>query len=338
MGLVCGLLAGASLAQSLARPEEIPVIPRPPGPVVIDGRLEDAWLTAAPLLLDRPEQAFWGGPQALSGQVYLLMDERNLYLGAEVSDDHPLLNDSTGGDSIFDGSGVVLYFGGQELQDTPGLVMPSLAPFEFRLGMGLGRGGKPIMAVALQGAAGGPVVGGELAARERADGSGYLLEAKIPLSTFRFTPREGQRIELDVALHYTAGQPGADGRIHLNTGMTWHGTVFNYAGSRDWGRAWIWERGQIPPPRALPAPPQVQATVQVAGDTAWQINGYSEIRRALFGGRIQGNTGAVKDLPEFVSLVKEAGFESFFYYIYPQNLTSSASWPPGGSQRKEQFL
>ena len=182
------------------------------------------------------------------------------------------------------------------------------------------------MAVALQGAAGGPIAGGELAARKRPDGSGYALEARIPLSAFRFTPRGGQEIELDVALHYANGQPGADGRFHLSTGMVWHGTVFNYASSRAWGRAWVWKRGPTPPPRALPAPPQVQATVRVAGDTAWQINGQAQIRRALFGGRIQGNTKAVKDLPEFVSLIKEAGFESFFYYLYPQNLVLHGDW------------
>lgn len=333
MGLVCGLLVSTSLALPPAGPEEVPVIGRPPGPLVIDGRLEDAWRAAQPLVLDQADQVvtfwvreYWKGPQTLSGKIYLLMDDRNLYLGAEVSDDYPLLNDSTGGESIMDGSSVLLYFGGQELQDIPGLVLPNLAPFEFEVTMGLGRGGQPVLTLVPHGAAGGAVEGGELAALKRPDGAGYVLEAKIPLSNFRFTPREGQRIELDVGLNHTDGQPGADGRIHGMMRMMWHGTVWNYLGPRDWGRAWVWKQGQTPPPRALPAPSQVQATVRVAGDTAWQINGDTQIRRALFGARIQGNTKGVKDLPEFVSLVKEAGFESFFYYIYPQNLVLHGDW------------
>ena len=47
------------------------------------------------------------------------MDERYLYLGADVSDDHPLLNDSTGGDSIFDGSCVVLLLRGTGVAGHP---------------------------------------------------------------------------------------------------------------------------------------------------------------------------------------------------------------------------
>ena len=68
LGLLLALSSGAWSAVASATPEEVPVIPRPPRPLAIDGRLEDAWLTAAPLLLNRPGQAFWGGPQALSGK------------------------------------------------------------------------------------------------------------------------------------------------------------------------------------------------------------------------------------------------------------------------------
>ncbi len=314
---------------------------------MIDGRLEDAWYVAEPLMITGLSQVVlvnnkgkadladvdvnqvWKGPQTLSGKIYLLMDEANLYLGADVTDDHPMVNQGTKG-GVFDGTSLELYFGGRDRRDHPELTTPGYAPFEYQVELALDREGQPTIWFGPQapsserGASNGPAVGGELAAQKKPDGSGYVLEAKIPLTNFRFTPKAGQKIELDVGLNRAAAQPGAGGKIHRELQMMWHGEAGNFEKSNAWGRAYVWML-PLPGQEAAAAPvPQVQAQVRVRGDTAWQINGHREIPRDIFGARVQGNTKSNQDVAEMVRWLQEAGFESFFYYIYPQG--ASKEW------------
>jgi len=62
-------------------------------PIVIDGNLSE-WNTSTPLVLESETQLirdgdYWGGPDDLSAKVYLMWDEANLYIGAEVTEDTP---------------------------------------------------------------------------------------------------------------------------------------------------------------------------------------------------------------------------------------------------------
>lgn len=62
-------------------------------PLTIDGDLSE-WNTSTPLVLEDESQLirdgdYWNGPDDLSARVYLMWDEDNLYIGAEVTEDTP---------------------------------------------------------------------------------------------------------------------------------------------------------------------------------------------------------------------------------------------------------
>lgn len=61
--------------------------------IVIDGDLSE-WNTSTPLVLEDESQLirdgeYWSGLDDLSARVYLMWDEDNLYIGAEVTEDTP---------------------------------------------------------------------------------------------------------------------------------------------------------------------------------------------------------------------------------------------------------
>ena len=62
-------------------------------PLVIDGNLDD-WDLSSPIVINREEQvirdvSFWQGEMDLSCTVYVMWDEENLYLAADVTEDTP---------------------------------------------------------------------------------------------------------------------------------------------------------------------------------------------------------------------------------------------------------
>ena len=62
-------------------------------PRVIDGNLDD-WDLSSPIVINREEQvirdvSFWQGEMDLSCTVYVMWDENNLYLAADVTEDTP---------------------------------------------------------------------------------------------------------------------------------------------------------------------------------------------------------------------------------------------------------
>lgn len=66
---------------------------RAPGPVKIDGALDD-WITSDPIVIKDPKQVIigpylWGGSFDCSATVYIMWDEENFYIAAEILDDVP---------------------------------------------------------------------------------------------------------------------------------------------------------------------------------------------------------------------------------------------------------
>lgn len=62
-------------------------------PITIDGDLAE-WNTSSPIVLRDPSQLvrdgdYWAGPQDLSASVFVMWDEANLYIGADVTEDTP---------------------------------------------------------------------------------------------------------------------------------------------------------------------------------------------------------------------------------------------------------
>lgn len=62
-------------------------------PITIDGSLGE-WNTTSPLVLAEQSQLvrdaeIWGGPMDLSARIYVMWDDMNLYIGADVTEDTP---------------------------------------------------------------------------------------------------------------------------------------------------------------------------------------------------------------------------------------------------------
>ena len=81
--------------------------------IVIDGKLED-WNLSSPIVLDRAEQVFrdanqWFGETDLSARIYVMWDDANLYIAAEINDDTPFMYREGFPPDMADS--IVLYFG-----------------------------------------------------------------------------------------------------------------------------------------------------------------------------------------------------------------------------------
>lgn len=78
-------LAAASAAVTTAYKANVPI--------VVDGKL-DEWKLDAPIIIEDAGQVirdadFWQGPTDLSCQAYVMWDENNLYLAADITEDTP---------------------------------------------------------------------------------------------------------------------------------------------------------------------------------------------------------------------------------------------------------
>lgn len=83
--LLCAACASADHPSATAHKAETPL--------VIDGNLDD-WDLSSPIVINREEQvirdvSFWQGEMDLSCTVYVMWDENNLYLAADVNEDSP---------------------------------------------------------------------------------------------------------------------------------------------------------------------------------------------------------------------------------------------------------
>jgi len=100
----------------------------------IDGLIEDKeWGNAVPNYLNQEKQVVtgkrkWGGLDDLSATIWVMWDEGNLYLGAVVRDDFPLVHHYEGTD-LYRGDSIELYIGFQP--EESGI---SYSPYDFQLG------------------------------------------------------------------------------------------------------------------------------------------------------------------------------------------------------------
>ena len=63
------------------------------GQIEVDGKLNE-WNRSSPIVLAEQSQLIcdgeiWGGTMDLSAKVYIMWDEKNLYIGADVIEDTP---------------------------------------------------------------------------------------------------------------------------------------------------------------------------------------------------------------------------------------------------------
>ena len=152
----------------------------------IDGLIEEEeWGEAIPNYLNQNEQVVtgkskWSGLDDLSATIWVMWDEENLYLGAVVRDDFPLVNNYEGTD-LYKGDSIELYIGFEP--DESGI---SYSPYDFQLGFApVDKSEKPASWIWSQTSKGGvrdaPVEGAEIGVG-KTDFPGYSMEVKIPLT------------------------------------------------------------------------------------------------------------------------------------------------------------
>jgi hypothetical protein len=93
--IAAGVLFCAFTSGALAYHDSSVIAWKATGEIAVDGNL-DEWNKVSFVRLDREEQLFrdanqWFGESDLSASVYIMWDETNLYIAAEVIDDTPLM-------------------------------------------------------------------------------------------------------------------------------------------------------------------------------------------------------------------------------------------------------
>ena len=185
-----------------------------PGPVTIDGNLND-WILTAPVAYEVDPSA-----QDRSVKTYAMWDDENIYLAYVVRDSSPMMNSGDDPSRAFK-TGDSLHF---YLSTSPQVESKSATggPQDYHVLMSVMQG-KPVVfafrqakpgvtapetlrspATSIEMAWMGPVPGAELAVQIARDKQGYTAEAKLPLAFFDgFHPQAGQAVATDVAVNFS---------------------------------------------------------------------------------------------------------------------------------------
>jgi len=165
--------------------------------VVLNGDLSD-FTDASPIFLnlkkDFKEGVAWWGTKDLSGKIFIKWDEDNLYIGAKVNDNVPLVNQKIRGD-IWNGDGIEFVISTKP-GDNPKRESFSSTDFQIGLGAGDGKLNKPSIWIWQKYSS---PKGSRIVTKKTS--TGYNLEAMIPWKSFtKYTPRSGDKVGFDIAL------------------------------------------------------------------------------------------------------------------------------------------
>lgn len=197
--------------------------------IKIDGNLAD-WNKAFPLTMKDvsffKEGLNWGGTADLSGNVYLMWDENNLYLAAEVTDKIPLINKKEKQD-IWNGDAIEIV-----MSTDPG-ADPKRNDFDrndYQIGFGTGDG-KAFKPTIWSWQRRRIPAGSEIRVKKTASPLGYILEARIPWGFFPngFVPSSGKKVGFDIALD------DADNTGEREKQFIWNGDYYFYRDPSVWG-------------------------------------------------------------------------------------------------------
>lgn len=198
------------------------------GPVKIDGKL-DEWRKEAPIIMADlsflKEGTGWAGPSDLSGKAYLMWDEENLYLAAEITDKISPVNNKERAE-IWNGDGVEIVLGLDPKADQK---RTTFGRGDYQLGFGAGnsKGNQPSIWNWQRRRV---PTGSEITVSKTAQVEGYILEAKIPWEFFReFTPHSGAKVGFDIAFD------DADQRGERERQFIWNGDFSFYQDPSVWG-------------------------------------------------------------------------------------------------------
>ena len=196
--------------------------------VKIDGKLNE-WKNCTPIVMKDvsyfKEGLNWGGIADLSGKVYLMWDENNLYLAADVTDRIPLVNKKERGD-IWNGDAIEVV-----MSTNPGAdpKRESFAMGDYQIGFGTGDGKQNKPTIWNWQRRRTPA-GSEISVKRVDKPLGHIIEARIPWSFFgTFVPSPGTRVGFDVALD------DADYTGERERQFIWNGDFYFYKDPSVWG-------------------------------------------------------------------------------------------------------
>ena len=213
--------AGTALAGLTVSPErelkKTATAMKAPVGVKIDGKL-DEWKNSVPIAMKDgsffKEGLSWGGPADLSGSAYLMWDEQNLYLAAEITDKIPLVNKKERQD-IWNGDAIEVVLGFER------------GDYQIGFGTGDGKTNKPAIWNWQRRRS---PTGSEISVKKADKPLGYVLEAKIPWSFFgAFVPSAGTRVGFDIAFD------DADLTGERERQFIWNGDFYFYKDPSVWG-------------------------------------------------------------------------------------------------------
>ncbi len=196
--------------------------------VKIDGKLTE-WAKGLPIKMKDvsffKEGLAWGGPADLSGDVYLMWDEANLYVAANVTDRIPLVNKKERQD-VWNGDAIEIVMSTNPSAD-PKRESFERGDYQIGFGTGDGRENKPVIWNWQRRRT---PAGSEISVKKTDKPLGYVMEAKIPWAFFgTFVPSGGTRVGFDVALD------DADYTGERERQFIWNGDFYFYKDPSVWG-------------------------------------------------------------------------------------------------------
>lgn len=271
------------------------VIPRVGGDIAFDPELSD-WKHIPALTMNEARQfrsGTWPGPDRLSGSVKLALDDQNLYVAADVTQNGPAVNTFQGSDAISKDC-VELFLNLQDLRNVSRIDYNAQicelawsgteteSGFEYHLVLNPGNeesepqiwfmprtsGLGAIERARVRGTNGAAADGGKIRIFNKADGTGYVIGAAIPLGNFgqaSFTP--GMQIGVDAGI-----RSAASGQLAAMTHQSGNPSIE----VGHWDRAFLFER------QASPSGGN-QTVINVDADVVRSFNGHDTIVRETFG-------------------------------------------------------
>lgn len=207
----------------------VAVTPRARGPVVVDGDLAEFKRQNVPKVeigeASQVQRGTWGGPADARASASVLWTGDGVYIGVEIADDHPMMNDSGTGGDVYKGDSFEVYLG------TKGFSGEFYAKKEngyYHFALTPGKGGEGAAVSDFEKV----VPGSKIAVKPRA--GGYVMEAFIPNAAFGgYVPKAGDVIAFDMQLNdrddYSRNAPMKS--------LMWNGDDMNWLKAAKWGMA-----------------------------------------------------------------------------------------------------
>lgn len=196
---------------------------------IVDGELSE-YTAAPPMELGHPDQLQRGkieGEMDARAVMRALWRPQGLYVAADVTDEHPMMNDYGTGQEVYKGDGVEVYIGPSGYT---GQYYANKGHGAWHFCLTPGRSGEGAAVSDFEKV----VEGSDIVVRARE--GGYAIEAFIPRSAFgNYSPASGDIIAWDVQLNDRDDYS----RTEESKAFMWNGDGMNWLKAAKWGMALV---------------------------------------------------------------------------------------------------